>query len=94
MPDHRTSLSIEHDPIAVEGLVAVKTPQDDYVIGIDLWEDWVSPRREVWDIDELPCLRSQPEHLHGAQQAIVTLTAGNVDLVVYSDGRVIATRDI
>ena len=81
MPDHSTSLSIEDHPIA-EGLVAVLSPKDGDGLGVDLREDWVTPRREAWDINSYPCLCPQPEHLYGGQIATITIPAGNVDLVV------------
>ena len=66
-PDHSNSLSIEEHPIAVEGLPAVTPTQDGDFVGVDLAKDGQDLRREVWDLDQNPCLCSYPEHLHRAQ---------------------------
>ena len=58
-PNHRSGLSIEQHPIAA-GLQSAYPAQDGYVLGIELREDWVGPRREVWDIYQNPCLRAHP----------------------------------
>ena len=41
--DHCSSLSIEQHPIAEE-LVSVKSPEDGYVLGVNLREDGEDPR--------------------------------------------------
>ena len=87
LPDHNTSLSIEQHPI-IEGLPAVISPEDDDGPGVDLRNDGAVPRCEVWDFDQNPCLCPEPQHLYGGQLTISTLSAGNVDLISNSDGRV------
>ena len=57
--DHSTSLAVEQHPI-VEVVASVKSPEDGYVLGVNLREDGEVPRREVWDLNELPCLCAQP----------------------------------
>ena len=61
---------------------------------VDLTKNCVCPRCEFWDVDELPCLCSQPVHLNRAQLAVVTLTTGDVNLVLYAKRIVIETRCI
>ena len=56
--DHSASLSIEDHPIAL--VPAVSPAQDANGIGVYLGEDWVTPRCEVWDVDQLPCLCAHP----------------------------------
>ena len=78
--DHGTSLSVQEHPIAEELPSAIPT-QDGYGLGVDLRDDGDSPRCEVWDVDQLPCLCSEPEHLHRAQiLVIVTQPACDVAL--------------
>ena len=57
--DHCTSLSIEDDAIAAV-ISSADPAQDGDADSIKLGEDGVEPRREVWDVDQLPCLRPQP----------------------------------
>ena len=83
MPDHSVSLSVEQHPIAVVGLhSAVISPEDGDGLGVNLRDDGVFPRCEVRDINELPCLCAQPEHLHRAKiLATITLPACDVALL-------------
>ena len=64
------------------------------MILIDLAEDGAGPRREFWDVDELPCLSPQPEHLQRAQLSIVTISTSYKGLVLLAEGIVVLTRDI
>ena len=90
--DYSASLSVENDAIAEELLFAVISPKDDDVLGIDLAKDWTIPRREVWDIDQLPGLSSEPEHFNGYQMLCMVLhSAGDEALLSNSDGRVKGT---
>ena len=43
-PDHCSSLSNEDDPIAAVFPVSVKSPEDGYVLGVNLREDGEDPR--------------------------------------------------
>ena len=80
-PDYSTSLSVEDDAITEILVPLVDSTQDDYVVGVELREDWVDPRREFWDLDQNPGNCPEPEHLHGIKSNIVTLPAGNVALL-------------
>ena len=82
--DYSASFDVEDHTIAAPLVVAAPT-QDADVISIDLRDEWVSPLREIWDVDELPSLRPQPEHLYGVQLANTTIPASDVDLVSNTD---------
>ena len=82
--DYSASFDVEDHTIAAPLVVAAPT-QDADVISIDLRDEWVSPLREIWDVDELPSLRPQPEHLYGVQLANATIPASDVDLVSNTD---------
>ena len=79
--DHSSSLSIEQHPIAAGAIPPFTPTQYGDGLGVNLGEDWLEPRREIWDLDQLPCLCAQPQHLHGGQIAIATPSACDVALI-------------
>ena len=88
------SFSIDDDSVTEPPLVAGYPAHDDYVVGVNLREDWLGPWREAWDVNKLPCLCFEPEHLHGGQiLTSFTLPAGNVDLVSKTARTVTSTCD-
>ena len=82
--DPSTSLSIEKDPIAAIVVPSAVIPREDGdVVGVDLAKDREGPRGEIWDVNKHPGFCPEPQHLHRAKKlAIVTKSAGNVDLLV------------
>ena len=84
--DQCACFCVENHAVAVVLLKARVSAQDGYVVGIDLCEDRILPRREVWDVNDLPCRCSQPEHLHFYEPgAFVTKSTCDVDLLSYTD---------
>ena len=83
LPDHCTCLGTDEHAIRVHLVAAVTPAQDGDFVEFTLAKDGEVPWREVGEINENPCLCSEPEHLDGGHllAPFPPRTACNVDLL-------------
>ena len=86
------SLGVKDDSITAE--IIADSPEKADVVLVELAKDSIGPRCKVRDVNQSPCICSQPENLHRAQFALLTYSTGDVDMFSKTEGLMSLTRDV